>query len=228
MEQEVAPMLKMWRRETLAHEGRGYRLFRSPSGSEVYVACGIGRGWGMKATEALIAAEDVQAIISAGFAGALTPERKIGDLIEPGTVIDAETGDRFASVNGGNLALVSASQVVGRETKKQLTARYGAEAVDMEAAAVARIAQQHEIAFYAIKSISDELEFLMPPFNHFINRDGGLEMARFAVCVALRPQYWPSVVRLGINSRRAAAELCKGLVRVMADISSGRKSIVNA
>jgi len=228
LEREVAPMLKSWRREALAYQGRQYRMFRSRSGSAVYMECGIGRQWGMQATEALIATERPQAIVSAGFAGALRPERKVGQQVEPGMVIDGETGDRFLAVNGSSIALVSAPDIADKEAKKQLADRFAAEAVDMEAAAVARIARQHGVPFYAIKAISDEVDFPMPPFNRFVNDEGRLEMARFVAHISLRPQYWRSVILLGMNCRRAAAELCEGLGRLIVEISSGRKSVVNA
>ena len=51
----------------------------------------------------------------------------------------------------------------------------------MEAAAVAAVAQERGIEFAAVKAISDELDFVMPPVGRFVDADGKFETARFAV-----------------------------------------------
>jgi len=228
MEREVAPMLRLWTRDTVAYQGRRYRVVRSRCGGKVYIACGIGRRCAIEATEALIAAERPQAIISAGFAGALSPAGGVGQRIAPGVVLDAETGERFFCADGGEGVLVSAPEVAGCEFKKQLALRFKAEAVDMEAAAVARVAQMHGVAFYVVKAISDELDFPMPPLHRFVSADGQLETARFVAHISIRPRYWASVIRLGRNSRRARVELCQGLERLTAELRSRRESILRA
>ena len=69
----------------------------------------------------------------------------------------------------GHGVLVSAAGVAGVEQKAKLAESYGAQAVDMEAAAVARGAQAQGVGFLAVKAISDESDFHMPALDRFVD-----------------------------------------------------------
>jgi len=81
--------------------------------------------------------------------------------------------------------------------------------VDMEAAAVARLAQMRGIPFYCIKGVSDGLGARLPDFNRFIGLDGQFELLRFVLFVAVRPKYWSELIRMGENSSKASEEMAK-------------------
>jgi adenosylhomocysteine nucleosidase len=83
----------------------------------------------------------------------------------------------------------------------------------MEAAAVARAAEAHGLRFAAVKVISDDASFAMPPMERFIANDGGFRSAAFALHAAVRPWLWVSVFRLARNSTEASRRLCEYLSR---------------
>jgi adenosylhomocysteine nucleosidase len=93
----------------------------------------------------------------------------------------------------------------------RLAVSYSGSAVDMEAAAVARVAEQHGIAFKAVKAISDELQFPMPPVSGFVTPQGRLRTAAFAGHVAVRPKWWLPTLRLAVNGRLASKNLSAAL-----------------
>jgi hypothetical protein len=103
--------------------------------------------------------------------------------------------------------LLTFSSVAGAEQKVKLARAYGADAVDMEAAAVAASAAVHGIDFAAIKVISDEAEFEMPGLSDFIDCDGQFETGRFVLFVTLRPWLWKRLFLLARNSNKAARTL---------------------
>ena len=70
------------------------------------------------------------------------------------------------------LVLVTAASVGGRRRSNVAERWKFADVVDMEAAAVAAVARETGLHFAAIKAISDELEFVMPPFKRFCGRTG--------------------------------------------------------
>jgi adenosylhomocysteine nucleosidase len=216
MEREVAPMLKRWQRGTIRHGSRVYSVWRSKFGT--YIESGMGPEQGLLATRTLVAGERPDILISAGFAGALTRNLTVGETITPGTVIDGQTGVRY-STQGGIGVLVSATTIADEAKKKQLGEQYRAEAVDMEAAAVAHVAQEHGIPFCAVKSISDELGFAMPPFNAYVTAEGKLAIERFAAHLAVRPSYWPSLMQLARNSKKASLELSATLEQLLNSVS---------
>jgi len=88
---------------------------------------------------------------------------------------------------------------------------FGAQAVDMEAASVARAAQLRGVEFSAVKSISDEFDFVFPATEQFVDSAGNFQQGKFAVYAALRPWLWLKVRALAVNSNLASRALCDWL-----------------
>jgi adenosylhomocysteine nucleosidase len=108
-----------------------------------------------------------------------------------------------------------------------LAKAYWAHAVDMEAAAVARGAQAHEITFVGLKVISDEADFEIPSLDRFIAGDGKFRTVAFTAFVAFRPWLWARVFRLAGNSKKAANALCEWLDQYNHDVGEGTEELVN-
>jgi adenosylhomocysteine nucleosidase len=208
LEREVRPLIKGWHLCERQYEGRRFRFFENEWA--VLVCGGIGAEAARRASEAVIAIYHPSLVISAGFAGALDPGLLVGDILTPRWVIDAGDGSR-ADTGAGDGALVSVDSVAGPEQKAKITKAYGAQAVDMEAAAVARGAQARGVRFTAIKAISDESGFVIPPMAEFVTEDGCFRTGRFVIFAVLRPWLWFKLIRLARNASRAASALCVSL-----------------
>ena len=159
-----------------------------------------------RATEAIIALHRPSLVLSVGFAGALDERLRAGDLLEPRFVVDSRDGTRTDTGSGSGV-LVSFPAVADAEQKAKLGKSYGAQAVDMEAAAVAKGAEARGLRFAAVKAISDEVGFAMPPMDRFISPDGSFRAGSFALYAAGRPLLWPNILRLAQNSAKAARAL---------------------
>lgn len=208
MRREIEPLVRNWRRQQRMYDGREFEFFEQ--GSAVAVCGGIGADAARRATEALIRLYEPASVISAGFAGALQSGMKAGELFVPGVVIDAKDGSRVAAGSGSG-TLLSFDGIAGPDQKAKLARAYGAQAVDMEAAAVARGAATHDVRFLACKAISDTSDFFLPPVERFVASDGALLSGRFAVYVIFRPWLWNRVRILARNSKRAAETLTREL-----------------
>jgi adenosylhomocysteine nucleosidase len=208
LEREVRPLIKGWRAVQSEADRRGIIYFEH--GEAMVVCGGIGSEAARRAAEAVIAHYAPATIYSAGFAGALTPELKVGDLLLPGRVINAGDGSSV-TVDGGEGVLVTFGSIAGPEQKKNLREAYAARAVDMEAAAVARAAQARGVRFAAVKVISDEVGFVFPSMARFVNGRGEFLQWKFAAYTAVRPWLWPRVAQLMRNSARASRALCERL-----------------
>jgi len=208
LEREVRPLVKSWRMSEKEHQGRRFRFFEN--GDVVLVCGGIGAEAARRAAEALIAVFDPEVVCSAGFAGALDGTLRVGDIVRPGTVINAGDASR-AIVEEGKGVLVSFGSVASPAQKLKLRESFAAQAVDMEAAAVARSAEARGKGFAAIKAISDEIDFEFPAMDRFVHADGTFSEVGFALYSALRPWLWPRVIRLARNSSRASHALCMSL-----------------
>jgi adenosylhomocysteine nucleosidase len=223
LEREVRGLIRTWRVCEKEYQGRRFRFFEN--GEVVLVCGGIGAEAARRAADAVIALYSPRFIYSAGFAGALDPSLKVGDLMRPARLINAGDGSSVA-LEGGEGVLVSFGAVASAGQKAKLRASYGAQAVDMEAGAVARAAEARGIRFGAIKVISDASDFEFPSMERFVDGNGKFSEGKFAVFAAIRPWLWPRVARLMRNSKRACAALCEALGKIDADgmSAAGRTS----
>jgi len=210
MEREVAPLVRGWKKSALASGGRKFILFEREG--VLAVVSGIGCKNAELAARAVVEQSHPSALISVGLAGALIRSLKVGSIFTPSVVVDAaDEAEYRCSAEGGRVSggvLVSSGEVAEAEAKQELVNRFHALVVDMEAAGVARVAQQERIGFRCVKAISDGADFVMPPMAGFIDSSGNFQSGKFAVWAALRPWQWVRVAVLAGNSRRATRALC--------------------
>jgi adenosylhomocysteine nucleosidase len=208
LERELWPLLKCWRQLEREYAGRTFRFFETANC--VAVCGGMGAEAARRATQAVIALYQPTTVQSVGFAGALERGLRVGQVLEPRFVIDSGDGSRVDTGTGSGI-LVSFAFVAGKAQKTKLAAAYGAQAVDMEAAAVARGAEANGVRFRAVKVISDEARFPWPDMESFAGMDGRFRQRAFALHAALRPWLWATVLRLGWNCSTASRALSRHL-----------------
>jgi adenosylhomocysteine nucleosidase len=214
---ELKPFLDANAKQGWAHERRGNtHLWRMTwAGGHEWVAACAGAGV-EAATRAFAEVEkdgSVDRVISTGWAGALTADMETGRAYVASGVIDARTGERF-QVARWNVErwLVTSPKVADATEKQRLATAYGASLVDMEASAIARLAAMRGIPFHCIKGISDGFHDKLPDFNRFISAKGQLQLARFILYALIRPWYWPALVQMGENSRKASQSMREALL----------------
>ena len=210
---EVASLVRGagWRRTKL---GRRWRVFESDTA--VVVCAGIGAAPARAAAEAVVANAKPGLLISAGLAGGLVPGWQVAQVMIPSVIVGATSrrpvfwlGEpEDVTVDG---VLFSASEVVGTKEKTQLSRQYGAQAVDMEAEAVAEVAERSKIPFLAVKAICDEWDFLVPDLAAYVDRQGRFRTFRFVLHTAFRPYSWRDTVNLASRSARASQALSRKL-----------------
>lgn len=202
---EIRSLVRGWQSETRKN---GIRIF---SGNDAIVICaGMGADRAVLAATHAVSLGPVSRLISAGFVGALHDGLRTGAVVKPGIVIDARTGERF-SVDRGQGILVTGSSVAGVAEKQRLRKSYLADAVDMEAAAVARIAEQRGIPFAAVKAVSDEHDFEMPEMSRFVSETGQFREVAFAGFMMTHPSSWPRIRRLAAGAKKAEIALTQAL-----------------
>ena len=179
---------------------------------DAIVACaGMGAARASLAIEAALALGPASELISVGFAGSCNLVFKAGEVIRPGIIIDAQTGERFFLADPETTEaaeiVVTVDSPAGAVVKRRLGSSYSASAVDMEAATVARIAQAHGLPFSAIKAISDDIDFDLPDLQQFSTADGQFLESEFALYLAIRPWLWKFALTMAKGSRLASERL---------------------
>jgi adenosylhomocysteine nucleosidase len=206
---ELKPLVEGWK-----HEPRnGVNLWRKHSeNSEWVAACaGAGQDCARRAFAEAVRGGAPSMVLSIGWAGALSAEFEPGNVYRVSGVIDVRTGERFecATTGAGEVWLATAPRVADEAEKQRLRATYSAALVDMEAAAIARLARMRGIPFHSLKGVSDGYKDHLPDFNRFIDKKGRFQLARFVGYTLLRPASWPALIRMGENSKKAAQQLAE-------------------
>lgn len=218
LERELRPLLQRSKR---IRSTADFAFFEFPNA--VVVCGGIGKSAAARAARALVETYHPATLVSAGFAGAVQPKLKVADLLLAGQVLDAESGTKFFAAAGEGV--LATTTEIADKNHKALLAASGIAAVDMEAAAVAQVAHEHSLQFLALKSISDDASFAMPPIDRFVSAAGKFRLPSFLAYVAVRPAMWPKLRQLASNSSRAAHVLSDALDTLLREGIFGKTRI---
>jgi len=167
-----------------------------------------------------IVAEGATGLVSFGIAGGLDPRLRPGSVLVPETVY-AETGEAYSVdadwrrlmigriPDGIGGALYGAETVVATSREKRaLFARTGSVAVDLESAAVARIAAKCGIPFIVLRTVADPAHRSLP--RAAINGLTGEGKVAFSAVVGhltRRPHQLPALLVIAVDTRRALAAI---------------------
>ncbi|MBI1916940.1 MAG: hypothetical protein HYS12_19705 [Planctomycetes bacterium] len=165
-------------------------------------------------------------LVAAGFAGALHDEYSVGDVIFATEVLDprgrrwprdpeaGEAGREGIAWRHGRV--LSMAHLVGDpHEKRQLGECFGAVAVDMESAFVARFCAERGIPFSCVRVISDEVDTPLSP--RLVNLMSGPEVRipRLLASLARSPGLVLELWRLARDTRAAAQRLARALVELL-------------
>ena len=208
---ELKPLVRGWPHSTRS----GVHFWAQRSEEEEWIAACAGAGQ-PAAARAFAAIEDggpIDLVFSIGWAGALRSDIAPGTAHNIAGVVDVQTGERFhCEAGAGELWLATSPKVAPFTEKRRLTSAHQAALVDMEAAAIARLASARSMPFYCIKGVSDGATDRLPDFNRFLSPTGQLKILRLILFALFRPIYWPALLRMGENSRKAAQKIAESLL----------------
>jgi adenosylhomocysteine nucleosidase len=199
---ELKPLVRGW-----THQGPNIWTGSIAGHEAIAIAGGIGPASATRAAQVAFSHGHPDALISYGWAGALTCALKPPSAHSITEIIDNGTGRRFPTRSAHGTRLVTFDRVARPYEKRRLAETHQSVLVDMEAAAVARFAAENNIPFYCFKGISDAWDDNLPDFSRFISADGQLRMPSFLAHAAFHPAYWSSLARIGRNSSAAASNL---------------------
>jgi len=178
---------------------------------------------------------EVDLLISSGVAGGIRQGLKVGDLVVAERVsyskqsnFDVEklqlesdyvcnqkvvqlsrqlSGDLELKLLIGNILTVD--KIINKaSTKRNIGDHNSFLAVEMEGAAVAEVAFEKEVAFAAIRSISDDIDDdLHLDFDNIISDEGKVKVAGIALEVLKNPKKLAALKRLNKQTKKAAKSL---------------------
>jgi adenosylhomocysteine nucleosidase len=222
LEIEASPFLKS-RKTIRSFAGAPCRaaLVESSPGGLIVGVMGVGFERAGNAVRWLFQECTPRLVVVAGFAGALDPALKLGDIVIASEVVEAEDqvwrtalpaelGDQTC----GRL-LTSRTLIATRRHKQRLNRSTGAIAVDMESAAIAEACQAERVPCAVVRVISDSADQELSPELVRIMGDGRVSFWKVFAAAARQPGLIPQFWRLGRDSKYAARKLADALNRLM-------------
>jgi adenosylhomocysteine nucleosidase len=193
----------------------------------VLVANGPGPKLAGRATEFARKYKELRGLVSTGFCGALDPALEPCDIFVAKELVTL-SGDRKGavsqpladargSVTGGSVRigkLLSIDRVVSTPAEKADLRQTGADAVEMEAAAVAAKAAEWNIPFYCVRVVTDTSAESFPlDFNRLRDAEGRFSRTRIMAAALLRPDsVLPELLKLNKRCKDASQALGDFLV----------------
>lgn len=176
---------------------------------------GIGKQNAQRAVGDFLRDNTPTQVFTCGFAGALDPGLKIGDVVflTVDWLLDralVEAGARAASF------YCAPRMVTTAKAKAELREKTRACVVEMESVFIHEICVERGISCATVRVISDVADEDLPlDFNQLSNPDQSLNMGKLAWAVAKSPGKIPALMRLGRNSQMAARRLAAVLKQVI-------------
>lgn len=208
----------------IAAEAALVERLAAASNIAVRVACSGARADEVQRLAQGLLADGVEALLSFGIAGGLSPDLNCGDLVVAGSV-HLEDGTQHdchrpwrdalsARIEGAGLpfhqgAILGHHRALRRPGEKAAAfAASGCLAVDMESQGVAAVAAAHSRPFLALRAVSDtQADGLPPLIETAVRPDGEPAVGRVLAALAKRPQDLPALFRMRRQSRLALSRL---------------------
>ncbi len=168
-------------------------------------------------------------LLFAGYAGALSPELRVGDIVMADEVTDMKgaswptAGPRLAlAPRHGNALRIFPGRLLTTdhlaatlEEKQRLGQQYQALAVDMESALFAARCTQAGLPFACVRSISDDLNTRLSPALASLLSAGTVSPWRVLGLLARQPGIVPELWRLARDTKVASETLARALADLL-------------
>ena len=229
VEAEFAPWMKLRRFQEkqlqAEHWSGGFRVYETMVADHavwVHLTGMGGRSKGLFPLALCAKAAGTDFVISSGLAGSLRKEHSVREVIAPhrvGTLRDA-TGatvnsdlHRLAGEHGAKLVetMLTSDHIVESVVEKTRLGNF-ADAVDMESKWIMEEFAGEDIPIVTIRAISDESDEDLPlDFTECLTQEGKLRPVSLLKSLIKKPAKVPDLVRFGIRSKKAAANLAQFL-----------------
>lgn len=192
--------------------------------------CRTGPGRRAEAAGRVLERFPAKSIVSLGFAGALVPHLKAGELLlceqvfnaavstdglgpgqavrsDPSLLATAQAVAQRLGIPHRWAAAVTVPQVVASPADKRELARiWPAQLAEMESFWVGSGAAAHAVPFLALRAVVDELDDWVPDVS-LVDDAGDIRRERIAAYLLRHPERAQGLMRLGANVAKASANL---------------------
>jgi nucleoside phosphorylase len=176
---------------------------------------GIGRQNAEKSLREFLATHSPELVLTCGFAGGLNPDLKLGD-------VSFETSDetlrtKLLGAGAKRLKIFCTDRIATTVAeKKKLRAETGADAVEMESAAIHAVCRERGILCATVRVISDTANEDLPlDFNALSKPDKNLDYGKLFLAIAKSPRKIGALMELQKKTKFAAKQLAEVLAKII-------------
>jgi purine-nucleoside phosphorylase len=201
----------------LKEEAAPFRKITAGKSGISILLTGIGRQNAEKSVREFLAAKSPKLVLTCGFAGGLNPDLKLGDVIFE--IPQPSTFNLQLSTCGAKPAKFSCADRIAITVaeKKKLRDETGADAVEMESAAIHEICREQKIPCATVRVISDTANEDLPlDFNALSKPDKNLDFGKLFLAIAKSPGKIPALMQLQKKTKFTAEKLAEVLAKITA------------
>ncbi len=200
----------------LKEEAAPFRKIAASNPGVSILLTGIGGDNARRTVLAEIARQRPALVLTCGFAGGLIPTLVIGGVIYETT--DELLRQKLAGAGAKPAKIYCADRIASTVAEKiKLRSETGADAVEMESAAIQAVCREQGIPCATVRVISDTANEDLPvDFNELAKPDRSLDYSKLLRAIAASPRKIGGLLRLQKQTRFAAAKLAIILARVIA------------
>jgi adenosylhomocysteine nucleosidase len=198
----------------LKEEAAPFREVASAASTDILIV-GIGRQNAVKSVRDFLVTHSPELVLTCGFAGGLNPDLKIG-------AVCFETADvtfraQLLAVGAKPAKIFCADRIATTVAeKKKLRAETGADAVEMESAAIQAVCAERGIQCVTVRVISDTADEDLPlDFNVLAKPDKSLDFGKLFLAIAKSPGKIGALMRLQKKTSFAANQLAAVLEKMI-------------
>jgi adenosylhomocysteine nucleosidase len=199
---------------------RGEHGWRGTIGPTELVAgkTGMGTKLATEATERFLDEHAVDHLIVAGIAGGMGTTN-VGDVFLPEVAVNKHTGAEYRATAIGDMELrariVTHDDFDMKPSEHEELVAAGFVAVDMETAAVAAVCDARGVPWSAVRVISDLVGVTPGDVIGLANADGSPNTRAALKYMLTKPWRIPKLVKLGVNSQKAANAAAARVARAL-------------
>ncbi len=177
---------------------------------------GMGAGNAERAIRSALEVVRPGRVFTCGFAGALNPALRIGDVVFT-TKVSPTIAQQLQTAGATQVSFKCVERVLITAAEKcALRAQTDADVVEMESAVIERVCREAGVECVTLRAVSDVAQEDLPiDFNALMTPDQKLSSAKLVLAILRKPQKIPAFLRLGKNSSFAAEKLAKVLMTVI-------------
>jgi adenosylhomocysteine nucleosidase len=177
---------------------------------------------------------ELKLVLTCGFAGGLNPDLKLGDVVfemgrrrgdESQIKVMSETPhvvsyERLIAAGAQPAKFFCAERIATTVAEKRiLRAQTGADAVEMESAAIHAVCAEKNIPCVTVRVISDTAHEDLPlDFNALAKPDRSIDFSKLAWAVARSPGKIPALLALQKKTTFAAGQLAAVLEKLVSEV----------